>query len=204
MSGKHMARRNVRRGGVLAAVAGLSALALTGVALAGTTPAPDPADCTALLQALITAQVAQDGKSGAVVKAQRADEAARAVFDRAATDAQTQYKSGQPYHGTIDPKIQGDTQAAADARADAAAQQIRDGKITTAGRAYQDGKTAGQLADAKAAERKTSGVLADIKLDLGKVCVRKPVPATTATPAPVVIEAPAPSVVPDTNLPVTH
>lgn len=208
---KHRTRRNVRGGvalgAVLAAVSLTTAAVYTGTATAADAPAPDT-DCVALVQTLITAQVGEDAKSRQLKQAEHADKLAQAKRDSAVAAAQTAYKAGQPYTGVIDVKhFPGDTQAAADARADAAAKAARDAKIQDANNEYQAGGTATALVKAQKAEAKTSGVLAEIKLRVGQLCVNHPVPPTTTEPTPVP-EVPAPAApapaIQETHLPVTH
>lgn len=208
MSGSHRALK-VRRwrlgGAVGIASAGVLLAATSGVAVASVgTSAPAPEDCTSLVQALITAQVAEDRNANAVRKAEREDDAARSVNEQAKTDAQTQYNADVAAAPADDLKTKGDEHAAAIA----AAADKRDKANARADQAYTDGKTADRLAAARGKESKTSAALGVIKLDIGKVCTRTPQqPPALTPPSPPEAQqsqvAPAPETV-QTHLPVTH
>lgn len=233
MSGKHTARR-VSRGGVAAAVAGLSALALGGGVAFASTPAPDPApaDCSALASALITAQTSDQTDSKAVSDAQKANAAAVAkleaiakVYYPARDQVVTDRKAVATAQAAYDAELAtvsghaGKTSPAGVALTTAQTTLKNDeATVKTLGQQYFDASTAiygpdgtqAKLAAARATERKTLGVVANIKIDLLKSCRLAP-STTTTPPASVVIEspttvtqAPAPEVVQDTHLPVTH
>lgn len=206
MSGSHRALK-VRRwrlgGAVGIASAGVLLAATSGVAVASVgTSAPAPEDCTSLVQALITAQVAEDRNANAVRKAEREDDAARSVNEQAKTDAQAAYTAEVAAAPKDDPKTDVDENAVAIAKA----KDRRDAANAKADQAYVDGKTADRLTAARSKESKTSAVLGVVKLDIGKVCTRTPQqPPALTPPSPPEAQqvAPAPETV-QTHLPVTH
>lgn len=195
---KHRTRRNVRGGvalgAVLAAVSLTTVAVCTGTATAADAPAPDM-DCVALVQTLITAQVGEDAKSRQLKQAEHADKLAQAKRDKAITDAQATYTdwlAANP-NATLAQK--------------ATHLDTRNTAINAANDEYQAGGTAAALVKAQKAEAKTSGVLAEIKLRVGQLCVNHPVPPTTMEPTPVP-EVPAPAApapaIQEAHLPVTH
>lgn len=174
MHGRHRTQR-FRLGAIGLASVGALLATTSGVAVASVgTSAPAPEDCTSLVSALITAQVAEDGKSKAVVKAQREDDAAKSVRDQAVLDAGNQRKADLAAAPADDPATKDvDEHAVAVAKAT----DKYNLAVGAADRAYADGGSADRLAKAKAAESKTSDVLAAIKLDIGKVCTKTPAPS---------------------------
>lgn len=177
MAGKHRITR--RQGGVVA-VATLSALVVTAGYASAATPEPIPVDCTAVVQSIITAQVGENGKSAALRTAERKDAQARDTHDKAVTDAQEEYLTAVGKSGATDA----DKSAALSTRA---------AEIQRADDTYTTGGTAARLEHARAAEGKTSGVLAGVKLELGRYCVSTPTPPAATPPAPVTVEVPVPA-----------
>lgn len=185
-AGKHRVGRNARRGGVLA-VAGLSALTLTGASAAASTPtdpAPATTDCVSLTQALVTAQTGENGKSTELRKAEKADKQAQQTRDDAVIAAGNDYKLHvAAANAAYDASAKTAADATARDNAIAAALATYNAKKDAAQADYEAGGTAAGLTRAQKQEAKTSGVLAGVKLDLGKYCVTTPAGFATCADA---------------------